>query len=137
VAIELDHVILPVGDLARSAAFYAEILGLALEPESERFALLRVTPTFGIQLAAWGTSGGQHLAFGMSQHEFEAAFARIVAAGIPYGGSFDTVGSMTEPGDETGARGIGKSLYFFDPDRHLIEIRHYDEPQRRDAPIDS
>jgi catechol 2,3-dioxygenase-like lactoylglutathione lyase family enzyme len=124
-AIELDHVILPVSDLGRSAAFYAEILGFALEPESERFGLLRVTPAFGIQLAAWGTSGGQHLAFAMSTREFEAAFARIIGAGIPYGGSFDAVGSMSEPGDETGARGIGTSLYFYDPDRHLIEIRHY------------
>jgi catechol 2,3-dioxygenase-like lactoylglutathione lyase family enzyme len=62
----------------------------------------------------------------MSWQEFEDLFARLKAAGIPYGGSFDSVGSMSGPGEETGARGMGKAVYFFDPDRHLIEIRHYD-----------
>jgi hypothetical protein len=33
---------------------------------------------------------------------------------------------MRGPGDETGARGPGKAVYAFDPDRHSIEIRHYE-----------
>ncbi len=33
---------------------------------------------------------------------------------------------MKGPGDATGARGPGASLYFFDPNKHLIEIRHYE-----------
>jgi len=33
---------------------------------------------------------------------------------------------MRGPGEEPGARGIGKALYFFDPSRHLIEIRCYE-----------
>ena len=40
--------------------------------------------------------------------------------------SFHAVGNNVGPGDETGARGMGKAVYFFDPDKHLVEIRHYE-----------
>ncbi len=63
----------------------------------------------------------------MSRAEFDAAFARIREAGIDYGDSFTTVGRQNGPGDESGARGVGKALYFFDPYEHLLEIRHYDD----------
>ena len=33
---------------------------------------------------------------------------------------------MILPVDEAGARGSGPTVYFFDPNQHLIEIRHYD-----------
>ena len=51
---------------------------------------------------------------------------RVKSAGIEYGPSFDSVGSNTGPGLETGARGAAPTLYFNDPNRHLIEIRAYD-----------
>jgi catechol 2,3-dioxygenase-like lactoylglutathione lyase family enzyme len=124
-AIELDHIILAVNDLARSADFYGSVLGLTYEGERGPFGLLRVSPGLVIQLAPWGTAGGQHLAFALSEAEFDAAFARIRAAGIPYGDRFDAVGNMQGPGDEPAARGPGKAVYFFDPDKHLLEIRHY------------
>jgi catechol 2,3-dioxygenase-like lactoylglutathione lyase family enzyme len=88
--------------------------------------MLRVSPGFVIQIAPWGTSGGEHLAFSMSKAEFDSLFARLKSAGIAYGDRFDQVGNMQGPGDETGARGMGKTVYFFDPDKHLLEIRHYD-----------
>ncbi len=47
------------------------------------------------------------------------------AAGIPYGDSFHAVGNMKGPGVEPGSRGDGEAVYFFDPNQHLIEIRHY------------
>jgi len=50
----------------------------------------------------------------------------ILLAGIPYGDSFHAVGNMQGPGDEPGSKGPGKAVYCFDPDRHLIEIRHYE-----------
>jgi hypothetical protein len=34
---------------------------------------------------------------------------------------------MRGPGIESGARGDAPSVYVFDPNRHLIEIRHYGE----------
>jgi catechol 2,3-dioxygenase-like lactoylglutathione lyase family enzyme len=124
-AIELDHIILAVNDRAESLAFYGDILGLAHEGEDGPFSTLRVTPGFAIQLAPWGTKGGEHLAFALSSDEFDAAFARIRAAAIPYGDSFSSVGNMQGPGRESGARGMGEAVYFFDPNRHLLEIRRY------------
>ena len=123
---ELDHLILAVNDRTRSIEFYIEILGFRHEGDDGPFSTLRVSPGFVIQLAPWGTSGGEHLAFAMTRGEFDAAFARVKQAGIAYGDRFDSVGSMRGPGDESGSRGMGKAVYFFDPDKHLLEIRHYD-----------
>ncbi|MBI1818235.1 MAG: VOC family protein [Deltaproteobacteria bacterium] len=123
---ELDHLILAVGDVQASAKFYAEILGFALEGSDGPFTVVRVTPALTIQLAPWGTQGGDHLAFAMSSAEFEAVFDRVKAVGIEFGDAFDAVGSMKGPGREMGAKGMGKALYFFDPSRHLIEIRTYE-----------
>ena len=123
---QLDHLILAVNDIAKSIAFYTDIMGLAHDAERPPFTVIRVTPTFVIQLAPWGTQGGQHLAFSMTRSEFEATFAHIRAAGIEYGDSFHAVGNLRGPGEEGGAEGMGKALYFFDPSKHLIEIRHYE-----------
>ncbi len=123
---ELDHLILKVNDVDESSRFYTEILGMANEGKSDPFAVCRVTSNFTIQLAPWGTKGGEHLAFAMSRTEFNEIFRKIREAGIDFGDSFHTVGNMKGPGNEAGARGPGEALYFFDPNKHLIEIRHYE-----------
>jgi catechol 2,3-dioxygenase-like lactoylglutathione lyase family enzyme len=125
-AIALDHLLLRVNAREESIRFYTEILGLSYAGEREPFSVVRVTPELTLQLAPWGTEGGEHLAFAMTREEFEAAFGRIRAAGIEFGDSFHSVGNMKGPGEESGARGPGRSLYCFDPSRHLIEIRHYE-----------
>jgi catechol 2,3-dioxygenase-like lactoylglutathione lyase family enzyme len=122
----LDHLILKVNDAAESVRFYVDVLGLTLEGEREPFTVVRVTPEFTIQLAPWGTQGGEHLAFSLPRADFDGVFARIQEAKIAFGDSFDAVGNMKGPGSAVGARGAGASLYFFDPNEHLIEIRHYD-----------
>jgi catechol 2,3-dioxygenase-like lactoylglutathione lyase family enzyme len=122
---ELDHMILPVNDAKESIAFYESILNFAYEGDDGPFSVLRVTPDLTLQLAPWGSGGGVHLAFAMELPEFEATFARVRDSGIEYGDSFHSVGNMQGPGDESGARGAGKAVYFFDPSQHLIEIRHY------------
>jgi len=122
----LDHLILHVNDAKESSRFFAEILGLADEGKREPFTVVRVTPDFTIQLAPWGTKGGEHLAFAMTRVEFDEVFQRIRERGIEFGDSFHSVGNMKGPGEEGGARGPGASLYLFDPNKHLIEIRHYE-----------
>jgi catechol 2,3-dioxygenase-like lactoylglutathione lyase family enzyme len=121
----LDHLILPVNDVDPSVGFFTEILGFTSEGESSPFTVIRVTPDLTLQLAPWGTRGGQHLAFSMSVAEFDSTFERVREAGIPYGDSFHDVGNMRGPGREDGARGPGAAVYVFDPSQHLIEIRHY------------
>jgi catechol 2,3-dioxygenase-like lactoylglutathione lyase family enzyme len=124
-AVRLDHLILPVNDVPASVAFYERVLGFACEGERPPFTVLRVADDLTLQLAPWGTEGGVHLAFALPRAEFDAAFARLRAAGIPFGDSFHDVGNGRGPGDEDGARGPGKAVYVFDPSRHLIELRHY------------
>jgi len=123
---QLDHLILNTNDVARSLAFYTDVLGLTHDGEDGPFTVVRVTPDFQILLAPWGTKGGEHLAFAMSRQEFDQVFDRLRDRRVPWGDTYHDVGNMRGPGDETGARGLGKTLYLFDPDQHLIEIRHYE-----------
>jgi catechol 2,3-dioxygenase-like lactoylglutathione lyase family enzyme len=123
----LDHIILPVNDRAKSIEFYTRVLGFTYEGEREGtpFSAIRVNPDFMLQLAPFATKGGEHLAFSMSRAEFDQVFQRIRENGVGYGDDFNTVGNMRGPGDSGGARGACKSVYLFDPSRHLIEILHY------------
>ncbi|MFZ0249353.1 MAG: VOC family protein [Acidimicrobiales bacterium] len=121
----LDHLIVTVNDREASVRFYTEVMGFGHEGEDGPFSVIRVSPDTTLQLAPWGTEGGGHLAFALSRDEFEAAFDRVRAAAIPYGDSFHDVGNMQGPGEEAGARGPGPTVYLFDPDGHLVELRHY------------
>jgi catechol 2,3-dioxygenase-like lactoylglutathione lyase family enzyme len=123
--VELDHLILKVNDREASIAFYTHVLGFRHEGERGPFSVLRVTDRLTLQLAPWGSTGGEHLAFAMTRGEFDDVVHRVKEGGIAYGDAFDTVGNGRGPGDEEGAQGNGKALYFFDPSHHLIEIRHY------------
>jgi len=122
---ELDHLILAVNDPQASVDFYTRILGFTYEGEQPPFSTVRVTPGFILQLAPWGTKGGEHLAFALDRTAFEQVFDRLRAAGIVYGDAFDAVGNMRGPGTAAGARGASHSVYFFDPSQHLIEITYY------------
>jgi len=129
----LDHLILKVNDLAESVAFYTQLLGFAHAGTDGGFTVLRAGPSLQLQLAPWGTPGFENYAFAVSRPEFDAIFERLRAAGIAYGPTFDSVGSNAGPGTETGARGAAPTLYFNDPNRHLLEIRWYDEPAAEHA----
>ncbi len=123
---QLDHLILRVNDGPASVEFYTRILGFGYEGERGPFSIIRVTDALTLQLAPWGTQGGDHLAFAMTAAEFEETFRRVRDAGIPYGDAFHAVGNNRGPGAEDGSRGPGVAVYFFDPSRHLLEVRHYD-----------
>jgi catechol 2,3-dioxygenase-like lactoylglutathione lyase family enzyme len=123
--VTLDHLILAVNDRDESVRFFTALMGFAHEGEDGPFSVIRVSPETTLQLAPWGTEGGEHLAFALTPEEFDATFARVRAAGVPYGDSYHDVGNMRGPGEEAGARGLGPTVYLFDPNGHLIELRHY------------
>ena len=124
--VKLDHLILKVNDLDASVAFYTQILGFAAEGKDGPFTLIRVNDELVLQLAPYGTAGYEHYAYAVSRDVFDRIFGRIKDAGIDYGPTFDSVGSNRGPGEESGARGLAPTLYFFDPNKHLLEIRSYE-----------
>jgi catechol 2,3-dioxygenase-like lactoylglutathione lyase family enzyme len=126
-AVALDHVILPVMDAERSVRFYYRTLGFRYEP----IALVRVSPTTVLQLIQRAPETSHHLAFSMSRPEFEQVLARLKADGVPFGDDFNTVGTMSGPGKAHGSQKNGDSVYFCDPDNHMLEIICYDAPEAR------
>ena len=126
--IELDHLIVPVNDATASLHFYTDVLGFENDGFRPPFTVVRVSERFTLQLAPWGTEGNMHLAFAMTADSFDQAFTRIRTLGVPFGDTFHESDNMRGPGDEEGARGPGKAIYLMDPNKHLIELRFYDDP---------
>ena len=126
-AIALDHIIVVVNDIEQTTEFWSTVFGFKTEGQSGPFTVMRISPELTFQFAPWGTEGGSHFAFAMPKPQFDAVFMRLVQNEIPYGDSFHTVGNQKGPGEEEGARGLGKAVYFNDPNKHLLEIRNYDD----------
>jgi catechol 2,3-dioxygenase-like lactoylglutathione lyase family enzyme len=124
-AVVLDHTIIPVRDQQEAVAFYTAILGVKDGGCVGPFAVVRVNDTLTLDFIEADPEPSRHYAFAMDADEFEAAFRRIQAAGIPYGdGPFDA-SNRRGPGVTAGARGQGKAVYFHDPSGHLLEIKAY------------
>ena len=113
-------------DLARSAAFYQELFGFTVMAADDRFRALAVAPAQVLLLFLEGGStrpmpipggvipphdgrGQMHLAFAIGREELEPWRARLRAS---------SVAIESEVRWPTG----GVSLYFRDPDEHLIEL---------------
>jgi len=123
---ELDHIILKVNDLQASVEFYTSLLGFENVGTDGPFTVIRTGPDFQLQLAPWGTEGFEHYAFSVTRSEFDSIFGRIKERRLDYGPTFDSVGTNTGPGTESGAKGDAPTVYFNDPNKHLIEIRTYE-----------
>jgi catechol 2,3-dioxygenase-like lactoylglutathione lyase family enzyme len=123
----IDHIILKINDLSASVDFYVNVMGFQLEGQRDPFTVIRVNEDFVLQLAPWGTSGYEHLAFSLPRKDFDTVFMRLKERRLEFGDSFHSVGNNLGPGVEFGARGEAPTVYIYDPNKHLIEIRTYDE----------
>lgn len=125
-AVFLDHTILGVTDLAESAAFYRDLVGLESRGRRGPFEVMLITEDLALDLWEQPEPASRHLAFGMDRTSFEATFGRIRASGIPYGDGPSTPTSRRGPGRSSGVHGATDSVYFHDPSGHLLEILTYD-----------
>jgi catechol 2,3-dioxygenase-like lactoylglutathione lyase family enzyme len=120
----LDHVAIAVADVERSCAFYARVLGFErLYPEWDRPVFMG-TGAIGIAIfdqavhpssAPDGAEGSAlrilHFAFLVDRAGLEAARSELA------GEAFELTFSD---------HGISHSLYFRDPDGHLVELTTYE-----------
>lgn len=123
--LQIDHLILRVSDPRISLRFYQSLLDLHYDGFAEPFEVLRVNDGSTIDLLAAPPNDPVHLAFCLDREAFEEVHRRLQVMDIAFGGSPFTREGRAQP--QLGARGWADSLYFFDPDRHNIEVRSYDK----------
>ena len=117
-SVKLNHTIVHARDARASAAFYAEVFGLAAPRAFGPF--LDVETANGVTLAILETDEAiqpQHYAFLVSDEEFDAIFARVRARGLAYWAD----PARTQQGRINGHFG-GRGVYFEDPGGNLLEI---------------
>jgi catechol 2,3-dioxygenase-like lactoylglutathione lyase family enzyme len=115
--VALNHIIVHAKDRWASARFLARILGLAAGPAWGPFVPVRTANGVTLDFADARDFRPQHCAFLVSEEEFDAALARIKAAGVGFYASFDGTGR----GEINRLYG-GRGVYFDDPDGHLFEL---------------
>lgn len=117
----IDHVVLTVADIERSVAFYVRVLGM----QAVSFGNGRRALQFGqqkINLQTLGMEPRNHAAVGagdvclITDWPTERVLARLAAEGVPV---------LEGPVTKSGAQGPIESVYFNDPDGHLIEVSRY------------
>ncbi len=123
----LDHLVLTVGSIEASCAFYARVLGM----EVVTFGAGRKALAFGAQKinlhqagnefqpkAAHPTPGSADVCF-VSATPLPEVIAHLARCGINI---------LEGPVARTGASGPIQSVYFRDPDQNLVEVSTYDGP---------
>lgn len=115
--VQLNHTIAPATDKWKSAKFLAAILGLEAGPQWAHFAPVRTSNGVTLDFADVAEFRRGHYAFLVSEEEFDAALSRVNSAGIPFYADFNRDGR-----EKISHLYGGRSLYFEDPDGHLLEI---------------
>ncbi|MCH8041995.1 MAG: VOC family protein [Nitrospinae bacterium] len=127
---EMDHIVLRVKDVEVSLRFYTETLGLKSERVEQwrageiRFPSARLNDDTIIDLFASdqepiakdGVRNQDHFCMVIEPTDMEELKAKFEALGV---------GIQAGPGKRWGSHGDGISLYLYDPDNNVVELRHY------------
>jgi catechol 2,3-dioxygenase-like lactoylglutathione lyase family enzyme len=116
-SVRLDHIIVRASDKHTSAAFLAGILGVEVGAPDDPFVPVQVDNGVTLDYMDSTEIVTQHCAFLVDDEVFDAAFARIRDADLPF---------WAYPGHqglgEINYRSGGRGVYFDDPDGHAMEI---------------
>lgn len=116
-SVQLNHTIVYCRDKQASAAFLADMLGLA--PPVPFGPFMVVTDDSGTSLDFHETDADiqpQHYAFLISEGEFDEVYGRIVDRGLVHWAD----PFQSRPGEINHDDG-GRGVYFLDPDGHFLE----------------
>lgn len=113
-----DHHIVPSTDKHRTADFLADLLGLPTPREEGPFAAVDLGNDVSLYVAGWETEVvPQHYAFSVTEGEFDAAYARILARGLTHWAD-----PFCERPGEVNTDDGGRGTYLRGPDGHFLEI---------------
>ena len=120
----IDHVAILVRDVAASAEWYQDVLGLERRHQDVWGDFPAVVGVGGTSLALFPVAAAdpkprpdrdtiamRHVAFRVTRRNVEGAKAHLTVRGIPF----------TEQHHQ-----IAESIYFFDPDGHELEVTTYE-----------
>jgi catechol 2,3-dioxygenase-like lactoylglutathione lyase family enzyme len=117
-AVELNHTIVLAHDRRATASHLTSLLGLPEHTTYGPFAVVQLGNGVSLDVADdHGTPHPQHYAFLVSEAEFDAIHARIVARGLTF---------WADPAHRR--EGVvnhndgGRGLYWLDPNGHNLEI---------------
>jgi catechol 2,3-dioxygenase-like lactoylglutathione lyase family enzyme len=124
----IDHVVLRVGDLARSLAFYCGVLGCREERRIDALGLVQLRAGASLidlvdVASPLGAVGGppagpqgrnmDHFALQLAHFDEKLLRDHLARAGVEAG----------DVGQRYGAQGTGPSLYIRDPDGNVVELK--------------
>ena len=116
-AVRLNHTIVAARDRHASAAFLADVLGLAPPESFGPFAVVRLDNDVSLDFMDDEQVHERHYAFLVTEEEFDAIFGRIRTRGLTY---------WADPGrrrpGEINTNDNGRGVYWEDPDGHMLEI---------------
>ena len=127
---EMDHIVLRVKDVEVSLKFYCETLGMPSERVEQwrageiRFPSARLNADtiidfFGSDQETIGKEGiknQDHYCMVIEPTDLEELKSKFEAIGVEI---------QAGPGKRWGSHGDGTSLYIYDPDNNVVELRHY------------
>jgi glyoxylase I family protein len=124
----IDHVVLRVHDLASNLAFYCGVLGCTEERRQDGIGLVQLragsslidlVPVEGKLGRLGGAGPGReghnmdHLCLSVADYDEAAIVAHLKAHGVRVG----------EIGSRYGAQGEGPSIYCYDPQGNMVELK--------------
>ncbi|WP_322031770.1 VOC family protein [Paraburkholderia sp. J76] len=125
---EIDHVVIRTADMAAMTRFYCEVLGCEPEREQRDIGLMQLRAgrslidlvtvggplDRGANAAPAGASGNMdHLCLRVEPFDADALISHLTQHGARPGKAVERYG----------AEGLGPSLYLFDPEGNMVELK--------------